>query len=133
MVSEAETRALLDYVLAHRNIAAILTFGESDNLIAAPAARPAAAAGLTPGRLRRSRQRAGARASGCCQDLGGAGGRGGRGGGMFMIGDEGGPGRARRDRPRPPGAAEAGVAACDDRERGRPRVLPRDRRRSTAS
>jgi hypothetical protein len=35
MVSEAETRALLDYVLKHRNIAAILTFGESDNLMAA--------------------------------------------------------------------------------------------------
>ena len=41
MVSEAETRALLDYVLTHRNIAAILTFGESDNLIAGrPARRP---------------------------------------------------------------------------------------------
>ena len=35
MVSEAETRALLEYVIKHRNIAAILTFGESDNLIAA--------------------------------------------------------------------------------------------------
>ncbi len=34
MVSEAETRAVLEYVLRHRNIAAILTFGESDNLIA---------------------------------------------------------------------------------------------------
>lgn len=36
MASEAETRALLDYVLAHRNIAAILTFGESDNLVTPP-------------------------------------------------------------------------------------------------
>jgi hypothetical protein len=36
MVSEPETRALLDYVLRHRNIGAILTFGESDNLVAAP-------------------------------------------------------------------------------------------------
>ena len=35
MVSEAETRAVLDYVLKHENIAAMLTFGESDNLIAA--------------------------------------------------------------------------------------------------
>jgi hypothetical protein len=35
MASEAETRAVLEYVLKHRNIAAILTFGESDNLIAA--------------------------------------------------------------------------------------------------
>ena len=36
MASEPETRALLEYVLQRRNIAAILTFGESDNLIAAP-------------------------------------------------------------------------------------------------
>jgi hypothetical protein len=36
MVSEPETRALLDYVLRHRNIGAILTFGESDNLVTAP-------------------------------------------------------------------------------------------------
>ncbi|HVL66299.1 MAG TPA: M14 family metallopeptidase [Vicinamibacterales bacterium] len=36
MVSEPEVRGLLDYVLARRNIAAILTFGESDNLIAPP-------------------------------------------------------------------------------------------------
>ncbi|MFW5952182.1 MAG: M14 family metallopeptidase [Gemmatimonadota bacterium] len=33
MVSERETRALMDYVLAHRNIAAVLTFGGSDNLV----------------------------------------------------------------------------------------------------
>jgi Zinc carboxypeptidase len=36
MASEPEVRGLLDYVLARRNIAAILTFGESDNLIAPP-------------------------------------------------------------------------------------------------
>ena len=36
MVSESETRALLEYVLKRRNIAAILAFGESDNLIVAP-------------------------------------------------------------------------------------------------
>ena len=36
MVSELETRAMLDFVLAHRNIAAMLTFGESDNLVTAP-------------------------------------------------------------------------------------------------
>jgi murein tripeptide amidase MpaA len=35
MVSETETRALLEYALKHRNIAAVLTFGENDNLIAA--------------------------------------------------------------------------------------------------
>ncbi len=38
MASETETRALLDFLLAHRNIAALLTFGESDNLVSAPAA-----------------------------------------------------------------------------------------------
>ena len=36
MVSEAETRGVLDYMLGRRNIAAVLTFGESDNLIAPP-------------------------------------------------------------------------------------------------
>lgn len=35
MVSEPESRALMDYVIGHRNIAMILTFGESDNLITA--------------------------------------------------------------------------------------------------
>lgn len=34
MISEAEARGVIDYVLQRRNIAAILTFGESDNLIA---------------------------------------------------------------------------------------------------
>jgi len=33
MVSENETRAVLDFLISHRNIAAVLTFGESDNLI----------------------------------------------------------------------------------------------------
>jgi len=42
MSSEAETRAVLEYVLKHRNIAAILTFGESDNLIAPRRGEPAA-------------------------------------------------------------------------------------------
>jgi hypothetical protein len=36
MVSEAEARGVMDYVLERRNIAAVLTFGESDNLIAPP-------------------------------------------------------------------------------------------------
>jgi hypothetical protein len=33
MVSEPETRALMDWVIAHRNVAAILTFGHSDNVV----------------------------------------------------------------------------------------------------
>lgn len=36
MVSEPETRALMDFMTAHRNIGAILTFGHSDNLVTAP-------------------------------------------------------------------------------------------------
>jgi hypothetical protein len=36
MASEPEVRGMLEYVIARRNIAAILTFGESDNLISPP-------------------------------------------------------------------------------------------------
>ncbi len=39
MASEAETRVVLDYMIKHRNIAAILAYGESDNLIVAPSRR----------------------------------------------------------------------------------------------
>jgi hypothetical protein len=39
MISENESRALLDWMLAHRNIAMVLTFGESDNLIVPPSSR----------------------------------------------------------------------------------------------
>lgn len=36
MVSEPETRALVDFAVANRNIAAILTYGHSDNLVTPP-------------------------------------------------------------------------------------------------
>jgi hypothetical protein len=39
MVSEPESRALMEFVIAHRNIGAILTYGHSDNLVTAPDAR----------------------------------------------------------------------------------------------
>ena len=39
MVSEPESRALMDFVIGHRNIGAILTFGHSDNLVTAPDSR----------------------------------------------------------------------------------------------
>ncbi len=39
MVSEPESRALMDFVIAHRNIAAILAFGISDNLVTPPDSR----------------------------------------------------------------------------------------------
>jgi len=38
MVSELESRALMDFVLSHRNIALALTYGESDNLVSSPTA-----------------------------------------------------------------------------------------------
>lgn len=39
MVSEPETRAMMEWMLAHRNVAIVLTYGESDNLITAPNSR----------------------------------------------------------------------------------------------
>ena len=53
MVSEPESRAVMDYMLKRRNVAAILTFGESDNLITAPTRRGA----LAPPRPRPARVR----------------------------------------------------------------------------
>jgi len=43
MVSELETRALMDFVISHRNIGAILTFGLTDNLVTPPDSRGALA------------------------------------------------------------------------------------------
>ncbi len=39
MVSEAETKAMLAWLVKHRNVAAVLAFGENDNLITAPNAQ----------------------------------------------------------------------------------------------
>jgi hypothetical protein len=39
MVSEVETRALMDFVLAHGNIGAVFTFGLTDNLVTPPDSR----------------------------------------------------------------------------------------------
>lgn len=39
MVSERETRAVLDFVIARRNIAAVLVYGPNDNLISAPTSK----------------------------------------------------------------------------------------------
>lgn len=36
MISEPETRALMDFMIAHRNVAAIFQFGLSDNLVTPP-------------------------------------------------------------------------------------------------
>jgi len=92
MVSAGETRAMLEFMVSHRNIAAILTFGESDNLIVAPNAA---------GQLGSPRSIdlvefadasiAGANKTGMFA-AGGLtalfGGRGGRGGGEMMISEE---------------------------------------------
>jgi hypothetical protein len=49
MVSEPETRAIMDFAVAHRNIAAIVTFGESDNLVTPPDSRGGLADAKVPG------------------------------------------------------------------------------------
>ncbi|MFB3854125.1 MAG: M14 family metallopeptidase [Vicinamibacterales bacterium] len=94
MVSEAETRAVLDYVLAHRNIAVALSFGESDNLIVPPTRRgelgPAASISLIEFA---EASVAGARQVGMFGDTG-ATGFGGRGGGTMLGGAGGGRGEA---------------------------------------
>ena len=92
MVSENETRAVLEWMTAHRNVAAILTFGESDNLIVPPS---------TAGRLSSAKQIdlvefanatvAGANRVGIFAAAGGFGGRGGGrggGGGEMVISEE---------------------------------------------
>jgi hypothetical protein len=48
MVSEVESRALMDFTIAHRNIGAILTFGESDNLVTPPDSRGGLAGAKIP-------------------------------------------------------------------------------------
>jgi len=86
MVSEVESRALMDFVISHRNIAAILTFGESDNLITPPDARGNLATAKVPGLPGFAEAshddlfRTGIFATG-----GGGGGRGRRGGGSGGI------------------------------------------------
>jgi hypothetical protein len=83
MVSEAETRAMMDWIIGHHNVAAILTFGESDNLIVPPtsAGRLGPARELDLARFADA-SAAGARTMGVIQ-TGGAVGRGGR----FAMGE----------------------------------------------
>ena len=47
MVSEPETRAVMDYILKKKNVAMILTYGASDNLITAPTSAGALAPAQT--------------------------------------------------------------------------------------
>jgi len=106
MVSENETRAMLEFMLKHRNIAAILSFGESDNLIVTPTRRGELA---PPNPINlidfADRSVAGARRVGMFQDAG-FGGRGGRGG-MMIVTDEGGAQGGRGGAGAPPAGRAA--------------------------
>ena len=80
IVSEPESRALMDFTIAHRNIAAILTFGLSDNLVVPPNDRGvlANAAVLTMGTFADAANRE-ALTRGVFRVAGAGGGFGGRG------------------------------------------------------
>ena len=110
MASEPEVRGLLDYVITRRNIAAILTFGESDNLIAAPTRAGGHAPASTVDLIAFANQsvedsrRVGRFQSGGQQFFGGRGGGGGRGGDAPAA--QGGRGGQR---PTPPATTVAGT------------------------
>jgi len=96
MVSEPETRAVMEFMVAHRNVAAILTFGESDNLIVAPTAAGQMSAGKQLDLVEFANATlAGAGRNGIYASMSFGGGRGGRGGfggggggGEMMISEE---------------------------------------------
>jgi hypothetical protein len=95
MVSEPETRAVMEFMIAHRNVAAILTFGESDNLIVAPTAAGQMSAGKQLDLIEFANATiAGAGRNGIFPAMSFGGGRGGRGrgggggGGEMMISEE---------------------------------------------
>jgi len=90
MVSEAETKAILAWVIKRRNIAAILTFGESDNLISPPAAsgQLAAARGLDLVAFAEASVAGASRTGMFAGGLAALFGRGGRGGGEMVISEE---------------------------------------------
>ena len=95
---------MLDYVLARRNIAAVLTFGESDNLIAPPTRTGAHAPASTLDLVGFANQSvAGARDVGRFETPRAFGGRGGRGSAAAET-MQGGAGRGwpRRRRGRTP-------------------------------
>jgi len=93
MVSEPETRAVMEFMVAHRNVAAILTFGESDNLIVAPTAAGLMSVGKQLDLAEFANAtiagagRNGIYASAGLAGFGRGGGRGG-GGGEMMISEE---------------------------------------------
>lgn len=95
MVSEIESRALMDFTISHRNIGAILTFGETDNLVTPPDSRGALAGAKVPDlpvfahASNADVFRTGVFAAGGgggFRGFGGRGGRGGGGGGVYLRG-----------------------------------------------
>ncbi len=117
MVSEKESQALMAWMVAHENVAAVLTFGESDNLIA-----PAAG-----GRMGSSREldlvrfadasNAASRNVGMIQAGGPGGGFGRFGGGEFSFEMfTGGFPRQGRQQQGQPAAAEGGRFRMPDRK-----------------
>ncbi len=110
MVSEPETRAVMDYVLTKKNVAAVLTYGASDNLITAPTRQGALGAPQTLDLLAfadhsvADARRVGTFAGGQEQFFFPGGGGGGRGGGAEQTRPPGQPA------PRPPATT---VAAQD--------------------
>jgi hypothetical protein len=91
MVSEVESRALMDFVVAHRNIGAILTFGETDNLVTPPDSRGGLAGAKVPDLpIFADASNAGVFNVGVFAGGGGGGGRGGGrgggGGGIYLRG-----------------------------------------------
>jgi len=100
MVSEVESRALMDFTVSHRNIGAILTFGETDNLVIPPDSRGGLAGAKVPDLpLFADASNAdipevgvfSAGGGGGRGSFGGRGGRGGGGGGVYLRGAQ--PGR----------------------------------------
>jgi hypothetical protein len=113
MISEPEARGIMDYVIARRNIAAILTFGESDNLIAPPTATGAhAPASVVDLVAFANASMDGARQVGRFQAPQGFGGRGFGGGGGGRGGRGGAPAAGGRGGP-PPTPPATTVAPAD--------------------
>ena len=103
MVSEPETRAVMDYILKKKNVAMILTYGASDNLITAPTTAGVLAAPQTIDLLAFADQSlADARKLGTFTGL--------EGGGQFFFGGGGG-GFGQGGPPAPPQARPPGQPA----------------------
>jgi hypothetical protein len=122
MVSENETRGMMDFIDRHRNIGAILTFGESDNLISTGARRTDATASTEIDMLAfAAGSTAPSRRVGMAPDPGGMGGFRGRFFGGGFDDDEMPPGGQRQaaaagGRPQMPARRPVETVNTDDAE-----------------